>query len=198
MTHRLIAIGASTGGPDAVARVLKAFPAGMPPIVIVQHMPEGFTGKFAARLNSFCSIRVEEAHDGATLEPGLALIAPGTKCHMIVERNNADLVVRLIDAPPVMHHRPSVDVLFNSCAAVVGKRTVAALLTGMGTDGARGLLALRQAGAVTIAQDGESSVVYGMPMEAAAIGAAMHVLPILKIGESMVHATYGGDIQDVA
>jgi len=190
----LIAIGASTGGPQALAEVLKSFPANVPPVLIVQHMPEGFTKKFAERLDGKLAVRVQEASDGQRLKMGTVLLAPGTKQHMVLAREGHELVVRLVDSAPVMHHRPSVDILFRSCAEVLGRRTVAALLTGMGSDGARGLLEIHKTGATTIAQDEASCVVYGMPMEAIALGAADYVLPIQNVGPILVKIAQGGTI----
>ena len=190
----LIAIGASTGGPQALAEVLRSFPANVPPVLIVQHMPEGFTKKFAERLDGKLAVRVQEATDGQRLKMGTVLLAPGTKQHMVLAREGHELVVRLVESAPVMHHRPSVDILFRSCAEILGRRTVAALLTGMGSDGARGLLEIHKTGATTIAQDEASCVVYGMPMEAIALGAADHVLPIGTIGPSLVKIAQGGTI----
>jgi two-component system chemotaxis response regulator CheB len=196
--RQLIALGASTGGPEALGEVIRAFPADVPPVLIVQHMPEAFTAKFAQRLDSRCAATVQEAKDGTIVRPGLVLLAPGSKRHMILARSGHDLVVRLIESDPVMHHRPSIDVLFNSVADVLGRRAIAALLTGMGADGARGLLALRRAGAVTVGQDEATSVVYGMPMEAAALGAVMHVLPLEEIGPNLMRLALGGSIRNVA
>lgn len=190
----LIAIGASTGGPQALSEVLRSFPANVPPVLIVQHMPEGFTKKFAERLDGKLAVRVQEASDGQRLKMGTVLLAPGTKQHMVLAREGHELVVRLVDSAPVMHHRPSVDILFRSCAEILGRRAVAALLTGMGSDGARGLLELHKGGATTIAQDEASCVVFGMPMEAIALGAADHVLPIGAIGPSLVKVAQGGTI----
>lgn len=190
----LIAIGASTGGPQALSEVLRSFPANVPPVLIVQHMPEGFTKKFAERLDGKLAVRVQEASDGQRLKMGTVLLAPGTKQHMVLAREGHELVVRLVESAPVMHHRPSVDILFRSCAEILGRRTVAALLTGMGSDGARGLLEIHKTGATTIAQDEASCVVYGMPMEAIALGAADHVLPIGAIGPSLVKVAQGGTI----
>jgi two-component system chemotaxis response regulator CheB len=188
----LIAIGASTGGPQALSEVLRSFPANVPPVLIVQHMPEGFTKKFAERLDGKLAVRVQEASDGQRLKMGTVLLAPGTKQHMVLAREGHELVVRLVESAPVMHHRPSVDILFRSCAEILGRRTVAALLTGMGSDGARGLLEIHKTGATTIAQDEASCVVYGMPMEAIALGAADYVLPIGSIGPSLVKVAQGG------
>lgn len=188
----IIAIGSSTGGPEALITVLSAMPADAPPILIVQHMPDRFTASFAKRLDARLAMTVKEAEDGDPVRHGLVLLAPGTNRHMLVRREASGLVVRLEDSPAVMHHRPSVDKLFDSCAATIGRQTVAAILTGMGADGARGLLALRRAGASTIAQDEATCVVYGMPMEAVALGAAAHVLPLGAIGPALLRLARGG------
>ena len=161
----LIAIGASTGGTGAIERVLRSLPAEMPPIMVVQHIPAGFSRAFAERLNESCALRVAEARDGQRLEPGLTLVAPGN-FHMEVEGAARAWKVRVFDGPKVCYQRPAVDVLFHSLARCAGAETTALLLTGMGSDGAEGLLALRKAGAHTVAQDEASCVVFGMPREA--------------------------------
>lgn len=184
-THRVIAIGASTGGTQALRDVLSALPAGSPGIVIVQHMPAHFTGAFAQSLDQQCQIRVEEAKDGDRILPGHALIAPGG-LHLRVRRNGADYRVEVFDGAPVNRHKPSVDVLFHSCARELGRHAVGAILTGMGDDGARGMAAMHQAGARTIAQDEATCVVFGMPREAIARGAASVVLPLPKIAEALL------------
>jgi two-component system chemotaxis response regulator CheB len=155
-------------------------------------MPEKFTAKFAQRLDGTMACRVKEAADGDLLRPGLVLLAPGTTHHMRVFREPRGLVVRLDTGATVMHHRPSVDHLFNSCAAALGRSAVGVILTGMGSDGARGLLAMRQAGAQTIAQDEKTSLVYGMPMEAAAMGGASYVLPLGEIGTAALRLAQPG------
>lgn len=179
-THQVIAVGASTGGTEAVRDVLEPLPADSPGIVIVQHMPEKFTRSFAGRLNSLCRIGVKEAEDGDRILPGHALVAPGN-FHMEVVRNGAGYRVRVFQSERVNRHRPSVDVLFRSCARHLGANAVGVILTGMGADGARGLLEMRQAGARTIAQDEASCVVFGMPKEAIALDAAEHVVPLSGI-----------------
>lgn len=176
-TERVIAIGASTGGTQAIERVLTAMPRVSPGIAIVQHMPEKFTASLAERLNRLCQIEVREAVHGDRLRPGLALIAPGGR-HMQLRRSGAYYHVDVVDGPPVNRHRPSVDVLFRSVARHAGRNAVGAILTGMGDDGARGLLEMMQAGAETIAQDEASCVVYGMPREAVRLGGARQVAPL--------------------
>lgn len=179
-TQKVIAVGASTGGTEALREFLEPLPADSAGIVIVQHMPEKFTRSFADRLNSLCRIRVKEAEDGDRIIPGHALIAPGNY-HMEVFRNGAEYRVRTFVSEPVNRHRPSVDVLFHSCAQHLGANAIGVILTGMGADGARGLLEMRQAGARTIAQDEASCVVFGMPREAIALGAADEITALNKI-----------------
>jgi two-component system, chemotaxis family, protein-glutamate methylesterase/glutaminase len=179
-TRKILAIGASTGGPRAIEDVLTQLPPAGPGTVIVQHMPVQFTAEFAKRLNGLCAMRVTEATDGEEVLAGKALIAPGGR-HMLLQRVGAAYVVRLKDMPAVNHHRPSVDVMMHSVARAAGANAVGVILTGMGSDGAKGLLAMREAGAHTIAQDEETSIVYGMPKEAAALGGAAQVLPLEKI-----------------
>ena len=176
----VIAIGASTGGPQAIETVLSRLPAEAPPIVIAQHMPAGFTRAFADRLDKACVIRVVEAAGGEQLEPGTAYVAPGGH-HLVVQRHGIELMTAIHDGPPLHHQRPAVDELFFSLAKLRGVPIVAALLTGMGADGADGLLALRQAGAETIAEHEQSCVVFGMPREAIARGAAMHIATLLQM-----------------
>jgi two-component system chemotaxis response regulator CheB len=164
--------------------VLTQLPADFPGIAIVQHMPEHFTSAFARRLDGLCRLRVSEARDGDRVLPGHALLAPGSS-HMEVMRSGADYAVRVFRGEPVNHHRPSVDVLFHSCAASTGANAVGVIMTGMGGDGARGLLAMRKAGARTIAQDESTSVVFGMPKEAIAVGAAECVEPLPLISAAL-------------
>jgi two-component system chemotaxis response regulator CheB len=179
-TDRVIAIGSSTGGVQAIEAVLSALPRTTPGIVIVQHMPEAFTAAFAARLNSVCPMEVKEAKDGDRVIPGRVLIAPGGR-HMQLLRSGAQYVVSVRDGPLVNRHKPSVDVLFKSVAQHAGRNAVGVILTGMGDDGARGLLDMRGAGAPTAAQDEDSCVVFGMPREAIRMGAASEVLPLLDV-----------------
>jgi two-component system, chemotaxis family, protein-glutamate methylesterase/glutaminase len=187
-TDRVIAIGASTGGVPALTRILPAFPAGAPGILIVQHMPAGFTTAFAERLNSSCRMQVKEAEEGDRVLPGRILIAPGSYKHMKLVRSGGEYRLTLVDGVPVNFSRPSVDVLFQSIAQQAGANTAAALLTGMGKDGAAGLLAIRQAGGRTFAQDEATSIVFGMPRAAQILGAADLMLPLGKIPAALVTA----------
>lgn len=186
----VIAIGASTGGPTAIEHVLRAMPAHAPPIVVVQHMPEGFTSAFAGRLNERCALRVKEARDGDLLQPGDAVIAPSGR-HMLVLGQERELRIAVRAGPPVQHHRPAIDVLFHSVAQAVGPTAVGVLLTGMGADGAGGMRALRAAGAHTIAQDEETSVVFSMPAEAIRSGGACEVLPLHCIAAAVLQPLVG-------
>jgi len=179
-THKVIAIGASTGGTRAIESVLAQFPVNSPGIVICQHMPPGFTASFAERLNSICKIRVSEAKHGDSVSPGTALIAPGNQ-HMLLQKSGARYSVILKDGPLVHYQKPSVDVMFQSVARNAGKNAVGVILTGMGADGAKGLLEMRESGAQTIAQDEATCVVFGMPGEAVKLGAACEILPLQKI-----------------
>jgi two-component system chemotaxis response regulator CheB len=187
-TDRLIAIGASTGGTEAIREVLAAMPADAPAIVIAQHIPADFSRPFAERLDRLSRITVRHAEDGEPILPGHAYVAPGGR-HLRVRRNGARWLCRLAQDAAVNGHRPSVDVLFESVATHAGPNACAALLTGMGDDGARGLLALRKAGAATIAQDQASSVVWGMPGAAVARGAAEEVVPLARVSERLLAAT---------
>lgn len=184
LTHQIIAIGASTGGTEAIRAILRSLPPATPGIVIVQHMPAGFTRGFAERLDTQCAIRVTEAKDGDRVLPGHALIAPGG-FQMALERSGAQAHVRVFPGDPVNLHCPSVDVLFDSCAEQMGANATGVLLTGMGADGARGLRHMRDHGAHTIAQDEESCVVFGMPKEAIALQGAESVLPLTEIAERL-------------
>jgi two-component system chemotaxis response regulator CheB len=180
---RIIAIGASTGGTEALREFLQAMPSGCPGIVIVQHMPEIFTRAFAERLNKDCSIEVKEAADGDRIVSGRALIAPGNH-HVLVQASGSTCIAHITDGPLVSRHRPSVDVLFRSVAKSVGAHAVGVIMTGMGNDGAQGLLEMRNAGALTIAQDESSCVVFGMPKEAIARDAAVAIVPLRRIAET--------------
>jgi two-component system chemotaxis response regulator CheB len=183
----VLAIGASTGGTEAIATVLTRIPQSCPGIVITQHIPAQFSRAFANRLNGLCAMDVKEAEDGDTLRHGLALVAPGD-FHMLLRRRGGRYYVSVKTGPRVCYQRPSVDVLFSSVAEAAGADAVGALLTGMGNDGAQGLLRMRQAGARTIAQNEATCVVYGMPREAVALGAAAQVLPLAAIAEAMLAA----------
>lgn len=180
--RRLVLLGASTGGTEALREVLTALPADIPPIAIVQHIPAIFSRSFAERLNQLCQFEVREAVDGDRLVPGLVLIAPGN-FHMMVQRTGDHYRVRVTDGPQIWHQRPAVDLLFRSAADFAGPHVIAGILTGMGKDGADGLLALAQKGAQTFAQDEATSIVYGMPRVAWECGAAQKQVPLHKIAE---------------
>lgn len=184
-THKVLAIGASTGGTQAIEVVLRELPATTPGTVIVQHMPENFTKAFADRLAKICAMEVREARDRDSVAPGVALIAPGNH-HMVLQRSGSVYQVQIKDGPPVYHQRPSVDVLFHSVARNAGVNAVGVILTGMGADGARGLLAMREQGAHTIAQDEASCVVYGMPKEAVKLDAVEIVVPLDRVAHTIV------------
>jgi two-component system chemotaxis response regulator CheB len=180
-----VAIGASTGGTEALAIVLGALPRDSPAVLVVQHMPEGFTKAFAGRLNGLCAMEVREAEDGDLVKQGQVLLAPGNR-HITVYRDGPRFSVRVDQAPHVNRHRPSVDVLFRSVGETFGSRSVGVLLTGMGKDGAAGLLEMKIRGAKTIAQDEASSIVFGMPKEAIALGAASRILSLPTIGAGIL------------
>ena len=184
-TDVVVAVGASTGGTEALRVFLEALPADCPGVVIVQHMPENFTRSFANRLNDLCTINVKEAQNGDAVIPGHALIAPGNK-HMLLKRSGAKYYVEVKEGPLVNRHRPSVDVLFRSTARYAGANAIGIIMTGMGDDGAKGLLEMREAGAKTAAQNEETCVVYGMPKEAVKLGAADQVLPLEKLAQFAV------------
>ena len=184
-TEKIIFIGASTGGTEATKEVLMNLPADCPAVVITQHMPPGFTKSYAARLDSLCRIRVKEAVDGDRILPGHAYIAPGG-FHLSVERSGANYIARVRDGEPVNRHRPSVEVLFDSAARVVGQNALGVMLTGMGADGARAMKSMRDAGSWNVCQDEASCVVYGMPREAISHGAAHEVLPLQRIAPALV------------
>jgi two-component system chemotaxis response regulator CheB len=183
-TDQVIAVGASTGGTDALRELLVPMPPDSPGLVIVQHMPEHFTRAFARQLRELCRIDVKEAEPGDRVSPGRALVAPGNR-HLQVRRSGGEYRVEVVDGPRVSGHRPSVDVLFHSVARAAGANAVGVLLTGMGEDGADGLLAMRQAGAATVAQDEASCVVFGMPRVAIHRGAVDEVLPLSSIGDAV-------------
>ncbi|MDU4291494.1 chemotaxis response regulator protein-glutamate methylesterase [Mixta calida] len=184
-SEKLIAIGASTGGTEAIRHVLQPLPATSPALLITQHMPPGFTRSFAERLNKLCQITVKEAEDGERILPGHAYIAPGAM-HLELARSGANYQVKLNDGPPVNRHKPSVDVLFKSVAQHAGRNAVGVILTGMGNDGAAGLLEMYRAGAWTIAQNEASCVVFGMPREAIAHGGASEVVDLHQISQHML------------
>ncbi|MCF6149810.1 MAG: chemotaxis response regulator protein-glutamate methylesterase [Candidatus Kuenenia sp.] len=184
-THKIVAIGASTGGTEALKEVLIQMPPNAPGILIVQHMPKLFTKAFADRLNTLCSIRISEARDGESIVPGIALIAPGDY-HMELRRSGARYYVTTNQEPPVRRHRPSVEVLFESVAKYAGANAIGVIMTGMGDDGAHGLLKMKEAGANTVAQDEDSCVVFGMPKEAIKLGAAEKIVPLEKISSTIL------------
>jgi two-component system chemotaxis response regulator CheB len=184
-TEKVVVIGASTGGTEALKTVLEALPADTPGIVIVQHMPELFTRAFANRLDGLCNITVKEAETNDTVIRGRALIAPGNH-HLLLKRSGARYYVEIKDGPLVCRHRPSVDVLFRSAARYAGRNAVGVILTGMGDDGARGMLEMKQAGAATIAQDEASCVVFGMPREAIKLGGVDRILPLHAVAGAIL------------
>jgi two-component system chemotaxis response regulator CheB len=189
-TDRVVAVGASTGGTEALSDFLQAMPLDSPGIVIVQHMPENFTKAFAARLDGICSISVKEAESNDTVIRGRALIAPGNH-HLLLKRSGARYYVEIKDGPLVSRHRPSVDVLFRSAARYAGKNAVGVIMTGMGDDGAKGMLEMKQAGAFTIAQDEDSCVVFGMPKKAIELNGVDRVLPLSAIPEAVISEVSG-------
>ncbi|RLS64853.1 MAG: chemotaxis response regulator protein-glutamate methylesterase [Planctomycetota bacterium] len=201
LSDKLIAIGTSTGGTEALRKVLTELSVDTPPILMVQHMPEGFTKAFADRLNSLCRIAVKEAEDGDAVIAGRALLAPGS-FHMRLVREGGPAsnkwIVRVTDGPRVLRHKPSVEVLFESCAQYAGKKAMGVIMTGMGNDGAAGLLSMRKAGAVTVAQDEQSCVVYGMPREAALCGAAQTIAPLDRIAKLISDFTAGSLVAQAA
>ncbi len=185
-TNKIFAIGASTGGVNALTTILQTMPTETPGTVIAQHMPEKFTASFASRLNSICAIEVKEAEDGDLVIPGRAIIAPGGM-HMLLRKTGSRYSVQLRNGPRVFHQKPSVEVLFQSVAQVAGANAVGAILTGMGADGARGLLLMRNAGAHTLAQDEASCAVFGMPKEAIAMDAAEKIVPLDRIAMNLLN-----------
>ena len=184
-TEKIIFIGASTGGTEATKEVLVNLPADCPAVVITQHMPPGFTKSYAARLDGLCKVRVAEARDGDRILPGHAYIAPGG-FHLSVERSGANYIARVQDGEPVNRHKPSVEVLFKSAARVVGPNALGLMLTGMGADGATAMREMRDAGSYNFVQDEASCVVFGMPREAIAAGAAHEVLPLTQIASKLI------------
>ena len=184
-TEKVVAVGASTGGTEALREFLEALPADAPGIVIVQHMPEKFTASFAARLDQLCRVNVREAADGDSVIRGQALVAPGNR-HMLLKRSGARYFVEVRDGPLVNRHRPSVDVLFRSTARYAGRNAIGVIMTGMGDDGARGMLEMKEAGAVNLAQDEASCIVFGMPAEAIKMGGVQRVLPLSLLADEVV------------
>jgi two-component system chemotaxis response regulator CheB len=197
-TEKLIIVGASTGGTEAIREVLVPLPPDAPAVLIAQHMPPGFTKSFAQRLNGLCRITVKEAEHGERVLPGHAYIAPG-HAHLLLARSGANYIAHLSDDPPVNRHRPSVDVLFRSAAQHAGKNAVGVILTGMGRDGAAGLLEMRKAGAYTLAQDEASCIVFGMPREAIAMGAADEIASLSEMSRRVMTrlASMGDRVQRV-
>lgn len=193
-TEKVICIGASTGGTEAIKEILMQLPADAPAVVITQHMPPGFTASFAARLDSLCRIRVSEAHDGERILPGHAYIAPGGK-QFSVARSGANYVAVVDDSPPVNRHKPSVEVLFRSCARVLGPNAIGVMLTGMGADGAEAMKEMRDAGAYNIAQDEASCVVFGMPKMAIQAGAVHAVLPLKDIARAIIERVAAAEVR---
>jgi two-component system, chemotaxis family, protein-glutamate methylesterase/glutaminase len=192
--HSIVAIGASTGGTEALTEVLTAMPPDAPGIVIVQHMPEVFTAAFARRLNDMCRIEVKEGADGDRIPRGRAIIAPGNR-HLSIIRRNGDLQIDLSDGPLVSRHRPSVDVLFRSVASAAGANALGVILTGMGNDGASGMLEMKRAGADTIAQDENTCVVFGMPKEAISAGAIDAIAPLNRIPDMILGWARGSKLK---
>lgn len=184
-TERVVALGTSTGGTQALENVLSRLPRTCLGIVIVQHMPEKFTAAFAARLDTVCEVRVKEAENGDRVLPGHAFIAPGGK-HLVLKRSGAKYYVEVLDGPLVSRHKPSVDVLFRSVAKCAGKNALGVIMTGMGDDGAHGLKEMHDIGATTCAQDEQTCVVYGMPKEAVKLGGVGHIIPLEKISDEIV------------
>lgn len=184
-TEKLVIVGASTGGTEAIRTLLQPLPPDSPGILITQHMPAGFTRSFAQRLNQLCQVTVSEASHGDRVLPGHVYIAPGDM-HMRLARSGANYVVELDEGPPVNRHRPSVDVLFNSAAQTAGKNAIGVILTGMGKDGAAGMLAMHEAGARTLAQDEASCIVFGMPREAIALGGVDEIVPLAHMSERVL------------
>jgi two-component system chemotaxis response regulator CheB len=185
-TQKVIAIGASTGGTEALKEILVHLPLNVPGLLIVQHMPAQFTKAFAERLNTLCQIEVREAKDGDSVVNGRALIAPGN-FHMLLKRSGAKYYVNVKDGPLVHHQRPAADVLFGSVAQYAGSNAIGVILTGMGADGAQGMLKMKETGSRTIAQDEESCVVFGMPKEAIKLGAVERIAPLDRIPQEICH-----------
>jgi two-component system chemotaxis response regulator CheB len=190
-TNKVVLIGSSTGGVQAVEEVIRRYPKNAPGTVVVQHMPAGFTKSFAERLNTLCEVEVREAQDGDAVVPGVVLIAPGN-LHTMIKRSGANYYVEVKDGPLINRHRPSVEALFTSGATYVGANAIAVMLTGMGDDGAKAMLKLRQSGAYTIAQDEETCIVYGMPRAAVECGAIEKILPLQEVAGDILSAAIRG------
>jgi two-component system, chemotaxis family, protein-glutamate methylesterase/glutaminase len=190
-TEKIVFIGASTGGTEATRELLAALPADCPAVMITQHMPAGFTKSYAARLDGLCRIRVAEARDGERVLPGHAYIAPGGTAHLSVERSGANYIARVVEGDAVNRHRPSVEVLFKSAARIVGANAFGIMLTGMGADGAIAMREMRDAGSHNLVQDEATCVVFGMPKEAIAAGAAHEVLPLAQIAPRLIERLRG-------
>ena len=188
-TEKIVAVGASTGGTEALRIFVEMLPADFPGVIIVQHMPEHFTTSFAERLDGLSKMTVKEAADGDTVMPGRVLLAPGNR-HMLLQRSGARYYVQIKEGPLVSRHRPSVDVLFRSAARYAGKNAVGVIMTGMGDDGAKGMLEMKEAGAATIAQDEKSCVVFGMPKVAIELGGVDQVVPLTKIAQTVANLCY--------
>jgi two-component system chemotaxis response regulator CheB len=184
-TEKIILVGASTGGTEALKTLLVDLPADSPGVLITQHMPEAFTKTFAKRLDGLCRIAVKEAEHGERILPGHGYLAPGNR-HLLVKRSGANYMTELSDGPPVNRHRPSVDVLFRSAANCAGKNSIGIIMTGMGDDGAVGMLEMHQAGAHTLAQDEQSCVVFGMPKEAIALGGVDEIIPLHELSKRLL------------
>ncbi len=188
-TETVVAVGASTGGTEALRIFVEMLPADFPGVIIVQHMPEHFTTSFAERLDNLSKMTVKEAEDGDTVVPGRVLLAPGNR-HMLLQRSGARYFVKIKEGPLVSRHRPSVDVLFRSAARYAGKNAVGVIMTGMGDDGAKGMLEMKEAGAATIAQDEKSCVVFGMPKVAIELGGVSRIVPLEKIAQAVAALCY--------
>lgn len=195
-TEKVVVVGASTGGTEAIKEFLVAMPADAPGVLITQHMPAAFTSAFARRLDGLCCIAVKEALDGERVLPGHAYIAPGDR-HLLLDRSGANYVIRIMDGPAVSRHRPSVDVLFRSAANCAGKNAIGVILTGMGDDGANGMLEMKQAGAHTLAQDEESCVVFGMPKEAIARGGVDEIVALSAMTSRVVDLVSGQGVRAI-
>lgn len=191
---KVVVIGASTGGPQVIGEILQQLTPDCPGIVIVQHMPEAFTGAYAQRLNTICEIDVKEAQQGDSIRRGRALIAPGNR-HVVITRSPDGYITSVVDGPLVNRHRPSVDVTFRSAAKVLGRNAMGIILTGMGNDGAQGMMEMKQSGAFTIAQDEASSVVFGMPKEAIALGAVDRTVSPPQVAAAIASWSYGAAYQ---